>query len=54
MLAKLSGFLKIYVACGHTDMRKSIDGLSVIVAQNFKLDTEGIRRMVDDSSRKAS
>lgn len=38
MLAKLSGFLKVYVACGHTDMRKSIDGLSAIVAQNFKLD----------------
>lgn len=38
MLAELSGFLRIYVACGHTDMRKSIDGLAAIVAQNFKLD----------------
>lgn len=30
--------IHIYVACGHTDMRKSIDGLSAIVSQNFRLD----------------
>lgn len=29
--------IKIYIACGKTDMRKSIDGLSSIVSQNFKL-----------------
>ena len=29
---------RIYLACGHTDMRKSIDGLSAIVAGSFKLD----------------
>jgi transposase len=28
----------IYIACGYTDMRRSIDGLSVIVQQEFKLD----------------
>ena len=28
----------IYVVCGHTDMRKSIDGLAAIVQQQFKLD----------------
>ena len=38
MLAELGGFVKIYIACGHTDMRKSIDGLSAIVSENFKLD----------------
>ena len=38
MLAELGGTLKVYIACGHTDMRKSIDGLSAIVSQNFKLD----------------
>lgn len=27
----------IYIACGHTDMRKSIDGLTAIVQQNFQL-----------------
>ena len=29
---------RIYLACGHTDMRKSINGLSAIVEGSFKLD----------------
>ena len=29
---------KIYLACGYTDLRKSIDGLAAIVQQNFHLD----------------
>jgi transposase len=29
---------KVYLACGKTDMRKSIDGLSAIVQARFKLD----------------
>jgi transposase len=28
----------IYLACGHTDMRKSINGLAAIVEGSFKLD----------------
>ena len=28
----------VYLACGHTDMRKSINGLSAIVEAGFKLD----------------
>ena len=28
----------IYIACGHTDMRRSIDGLASIVQQEFKLE----------------
>lgn len=28
----------IYLACGHTDMRKSINGLTVIVQCSFELD----------------
>jgi len=28
----------IYIACGYTDMRKSIDGLAATVQQNFRLD----------------
>lgn len=28
---------QIYIACGYTDMRKSIDGLAVIIQQNFQL-----------------
>ena len=29
---------RIYLACGHTDMRKSINGLAAIVERSFKLD----------------
>jgi transposase len=29
---------KVYLACGHTDMRKSINGLAAIVEGSFKLD----------------
>ena len=29
---------QIYLACGHTDMRKSINGLSIIVQSSFQLD----------------
>lgn len=29
---------KVYLACGETDMRKSINGLCEIVQHNFKLD----------------
>lgn len=28
----------VYLACGSTDMRKSIDGLAIIIQLNFKLD----------------
>jgi transposase len=28
----------VYLACGHTDMRKSINGLTAIVEGSFKLD----------------
>jgi transposase len=29
---------RVYLACGPTDMRKSIDGLSALVQESFKLD----------------
>ena len=31
----------IYIVCGHTDMRKSIDGLAGIVQQKYNLDLFG-------------
>lgn len=37
MLGDFLSAEKIYIACGHTDMRKSIDGLAAIVQQNFKM-----------------
>ena len=37
MLGDTSRAEKIYIACGHTDMRKQIDGLAALVEQNFEL-----------------
>lgn len=38
MLGDISRAEHIYIACGYTDMRKSIDGLVAIVEQSFHLD----------------
>ena len=37
MIGDISRAEHIYVACGHTDMRKSIDGLAACVQQSFHL-----------------
>lgn len=37
MFGDISKAEKIYIACGDTDMRKSIDRLAAIVQQNFQL-----------------
>ena len=37
MLGDISRAEQIYVACGYTDLRKSIDGLSALVQQSFQL-----------------
>lgn len=38
MLGDITVAENIYIACGHTDMRKSIDGLAAIIQQQFQLD----------------
>jgi transposase len=38
MLREFTEAEHIYVACGYTDMRKSIDGLVACVQQSFRLD----------------
>lgn len=38
MLIRFSDEVRIYVACGYTDMRKQIDGLAAMVQRNFHLD----------------
>jgi transposase len=37
MLGDISKAEHIYLACGYTDMRKSIDGLAILVQQKFDL-----------------
>ena len=36
MLVKNITAEHVFLACGHTDMRKSIDGLAAIIQQNLK------------------
>lgn len=38
MLNDFSGADKVYIACGYTDLRKSIDGFATLVEQKFKLE----------------
>ena len=38
MLGDIAVAENIYIACGYTDMRKSIDGLATVVQQQFHLD----------------
>lgn len=37
-MINLSEGVRVYLACGSTDLRKSIDGLAAIVSQVFALD----------------
>lgn len=37
-MLKISEPVKVFLACGSTDMRKSINGLAVIVQEEFQLD----------------
>ena len=39
MLSDFTGADKVYIACGHTDLRKGIDGLASMVQQQFQLDS---------------
>ena len=38
MLSNASGFDKIYIACGRTDLRKGIDGLCTIIQHQLEID----------------
>ena len=37
-MLKEAGFEQVYIVCGYTDMRRSIDGLAAIIQQNFGLE----------------
>ena len=40
MLADISNVDAIYIVCGRTDMRKSIDGLCAIIQEQFSMEIE--------------
>ena len=37
-MIKLSDLGQVYIVCGKTDLRKSIDGLATLVKEQFELD----------------
>ena len=39
MLGDISGLEKIYIVCGYTDMRKSIDGLCAVIEDQLRKKT---------------
>ena len=39
MLSDFTGADRVYIACGYTDLRRGIDGLAVLVRQQFQLDS---------------
>jgi transposase len=41
MLKDILDYDGIYLACGATDLRRSVDGLAIIVKQEFKMDPFG-------------
>ena len=38
MLNNASGYKKIYIACGYTDLRQGIDGLAATIRQTLEID----------------
>ena len=38
MLGDIKAAEQVYIACGYTDMRKSIDGLAALVREQFRMD----------------
>lgn len=40
MLGDITNVDAIYIVCGHTDMRKSIDGLCAIIEDKLKMDSQ--------------
>ena len=38
MIGDITAATEIYIVCGYTDMRKSIDGLCAIVQEKLRMD----------------
>ena len=50
MLGDVSGLEKIYIVCGYTDMRKSIDGLCTVIEDQLKMDPSSRKKTGQDES----
>ncbi len=37
-MIKLSDLGQVYIVCGKTDLRKGIDGLAILIKEQFELD----------------
>ena len=38
MFKEYTGFKKIYIACGYTDLRYGVDGFAAIIKHQYQLD----------------
>jgi len=53
MLADISNVDAIYIVCGRTDMRKSIDGLCAIIQDPFSITIIGLEPHLEDKKNGA-
>lgn len=48
MLNDATGFSKIMIAAGYTDLRRGIEGLATIIRYKYKLDPYGVAKLIAD------
>lgn len=48
MLAETIAYRNIYIICGYTDMRKSINGLVAILTQQYQIRLQKSRTFLHD------
>ena len=43
MLVNWSAPRHVYIVCGKTDLRKGIDGLAMVIAENYGLELDNVK-----------